>query len=122
MRAMLSLAILGATVLSALPAHAYFLDKTRNFDVRFRGYSQVNISAEKTRDENPNISAGEVLNQRNFYNPEFDAKLSDYMSWMKNVPGLSLIAPDGSDGRQCCIGTLSSVRSPIRRRSRPRKW
>ena len=94
MRAMLSLAILGATVLSALPAHAYFLDKTRNFDVRFRGYSQVNISAEKTRDENPNISAGEVLNQRNFYNPEFDAKLSDYMSWMKNVPGLSLIAPD----------------------------
>jgi Protein of unknown function (DUF1302) len=94
MRTLVSLVITGAIGLTALPAGAVFLDKGRNFDVRFRGYSQVNVAAENSRDQYPDISAGNLLLQRNFYNPEFDAKLTDYMSWMKNVPVLSLLAPD----------------------------
>lgn len=72
---------------------AFFLDKGRNFDVRFRGYSQVAVSAEESRNVNPQFSPGDVLQQRNFYNPEFDAKLTDYFAWMNNVSGLSLLAP-----------------------------
>ena len=94
MRALTWFVVAGVLVLMASPAGAFFLDKGRNFDVRFRGYSQINIAGEDTRDGNPDISAGTLLNQRNFYNPEFDAKLTDYLSWMKNIPGLSLIAPD----------------------------
>ena len=52
------------------------------------------MSAEKSRDVNPQFDPGDIFGQRNFYNPEFDARLTDYMGWMQNVPGLSLISPD----------------------------
>lgn len=90
--ALVSLSVLMLSIVA--PAQAVYLDKSRNFNVRFRGYSQINIAGEDTRDGNPDISVGTLMNQRNFYNPEFDAKLIDYMQWMKNVPGLSLLAPD----------------------------
>jgi hypothetical protein len=96
-------------------ADAYFLDKGRNFDVRLRAYAQVTILAEDGREAdactvddptsaNPNDKihldsclqhkTGDLASQRNFYNPEFDAKLTDYVRWMGNVPGLSLINPE----------------------------
>ena len=33
---------------------------------------------------------------RNFYNPEFDAKLTDYTGWSGDVPGLSFFSPTSS--------------------------
>src|SRR5207249_4657904 len=39
-------------------------------------------------------SAGDLAQHRNFYYPEFDAKLTDYTPWMHEVPGLSLVTPD----------------------------
>ena len=111
---------LAVCLVLAVPSvsHAYFLDKKGNFDVRLRAYSQVSILTEKAREAeglwpdgctvpdpaNPrrtihldnclDFSPGDVASQRNFYNPEFDAKLKDYTQWTHDVPGLSLIAPD----------------------------
>src|SRR5438093_6101688 len=75
-------------------AHAYFLDHDRNFDVRLRAYSQATVAAEDSREKPPDISAGDILSHRNFYNPEFDANLTKYVRWMSGTPGLSLIGPD----------------------------
>ena len=75
-------------------AHAYFLDHDRNFDVRLRAYSQAAVAAEDSREKPPDISAGDILSHRNFYNPEFDANLTKYVRWMSGTPGLSLIGPD----------------------------
>jgi hypothetical protein len=76
------------------PSHAYFLDKERNFDVRLRTYTQLGILTEDSSPEGPEYSAGDLAQHRNFYNPEFDAKLTDYTRWMRDIPLWSLLAPD----------------------------
>ena len=84
-----------AVVLGAeTSANAYFLDAGRNFDVRLRVYSQLGILTDSSSSEGPKYEAGDLAQHRNFYNPEFDAKLTDYTRWSQNVPGLSLLAPD----------------------------
>ena len=83
-------------------ARAYFLDADRNFDVRLRAYSQLGILTDSAATDGcpdprlcpPQYKAGDLAQNRNFYNPEFDAKLTDYMRWTRNVPGLSLLSPD----------------------------
>ncbi len=94
MRAVAASLAVSFVLLTGASSWAYYLDKGRNFDVRFRGYSQVSVSAESSRDVNPQFDPGDVFGQRNFYNPEFEAKLTDYASWMHDVPGLSLISPE----------------------------
>ena len=97
------------------PSQAYFLDATRNFDVRLRAYSQLGIMTDSSERDWPGngpntcvvngkqspaisdkcrYSAGDLAQHRNFYNPEFDAKLTDYVHWMREPRGLSLIEPD----------------------------
>src|SRR5262245_1868534 len=78
-------------------SYAFFLDDQRRFDVRMRSYSQWSVmaqSSERNRCWNrekgvptpatcpPNYSSGDLAQIRNFYNPEFDAKLTDFTSWM----------------------------------------
>jgi hypothetical protein len=75
-------------------AHAFFLDDQRRFDVRLRTYSQWSVmtqSSERNRCWNrekgvptpstcpPSYSSGDLAQARNFYNPEFDAKLTDFV-------------------------------------------
>src|SRR5262245_40736527 len=87
---------------AVMDAHAYFLDDAKNFDVRLRAYSQLSVLTESSSTEGcpdptlcpPKYSAGDLAQHRTFYNPEFDAKLIDYMGWSQTVPGLSLIAPE----------------------------
>jgi hypothetical protein len=103
--------LLTAVLWAGTPSHAYFLDANRNFDVRLRAYSQLGIMTDSSETDwpgNPQSTcivdgkpsskcryhAGDLAQHRNFYNPEFDAKLIDYMRWMNDAPGLSLIAPD----------------------------
>jgi hypothetical protein len=85
-------------VLWASPSSAYYLDKDRNFNVRVRAYSQLAIMTQDSGEGWPTgkgaYSAGDLASHRNFYNPEFDAKLGDYTHWMNDTPGLSLISPD----------------------------
>jgi uncharacterized protein DUF1302 len=100
---------LGLVLWAGSPSQAYFLDKGRNFDVRLRAYAQLGIMTESSDREgcpgdggkpgNPGIcppkySAGDLAQERNFYNPEFDAKLTDYTNWVGDVPGLSFFKPD----------------------------
>ena len=84
-------------VLAASGAHAYYLDAGRNFDVRLRTYSQIGIMTERSEEDltvpvginrlriptkaqpwNP----GDVGQNRIFYNPEFDARLTSYTQWL----------------------------------------
>jgi hypothetical protein len=109
---------LGVVVLVPVVSRAYFLDKDRNFDVRLRAYTQVAILTEKAREadglwpkgcdvpdpNNPghtmrlanclDFSPGDIASHRTFWNPEFDAKLTNYVRWSREVRGLSLFAPD----------------------------
>ncbi len=107
----LGVAVLGCGVAS----EAYYLDKGRNFDVRLRAYSQLGILTEYSarqgcgvvkdadgrvlfRDDPrtcpPNYASGNAAQNRNFYNPEFDAKLTEYTTWSRDVGWLKWLAPD----------------------------
>ncbi|HWP64683.1 MAG TPA: DUF1302 family protein [Candidatus Limnocylindria bacterium] len=87
--------------------HAFFLDDQRRFDVRMRAYSQWSVMAQSSEHKGcitagkrtpgtcpPQYSGGDLAQIRNFYNPEFDAKLLDFTSWMNEVPALSWISPE----------------------------
>ena len=87
--------VVGVAVLgTGSVAQAYFLDSTRNFDVRLRAYSQIAVATESSRESPPSFGAGDFFSHRNFYNPEFDAKLTDYVQWTRGVQGLSLLTPE----------------------------
>src|SRR5438034_10312787 len=98
--------VCGLVLGAASSAHAYFLDEARNFEIRLRAYAGVAIATESSREgprdpatgkelaKSPDIAPGDILSQRNFYNPEFDAKLTDYTRWTQTVPGFSLISAD----------------------------
>jgi|GEM_PF-676010 len=95
-------------------AHGYYLDGARNFDVRLRAYAQLGILTESSSRDGceptvtlsgkrlpqdfrvcpPKYRAGDLGQQRNFYNPEFDARLTDFVRWTGDVPGLSWWRPD----------------------------
>jgi hypothetical protein len=103
---------LATVIWTATPSHAYFLDENRDFDVRMRGYSQLGIMTQSSQDSWPGngpntcvvngkestkcrYSAGDLAQQRNFYNPEFDANLTRYTRWMRGAPrAFSVLAPD----------------------------
>src|SRR5438046_3752480 len=87
---------LGLLVLGAgSSVQAYFLDKGRNFDVRARVYSQLGIMMDDAEKDQPTrYKLGDLAQHRNFYNPEFDARLTDYLRWTDHVPGLSLLSPE----------------------------
>jgi hypothetical protein len=99
-----------AIIAIASPAWGYYLDAERRFDVRLRAYSQLGILTENSGrpseadvqralsfiPENapasqkraavraitpPRFRAGDLAQHRNFYNPEFDANLTDFMRW-----------------------------------------
>jgi len=109
--------VLGAVLSLGTSSHAYFLDNAHNFDVRLHSYSQLGILTDSSETDWPGnkgapgtptcvvngktnqnskcrYSAGNLAQHRNFYNPEFDAKLTDYTRWMSGVSGLSLIDPE----------------------------
>jgi hypothetical protein len=97
--------LVAVTVGGEASSLAYFLDSNRNFDVRLRAYSQLEIMTNDAPTTNDPTRAGwpggaaayhvgDLASQRNFYNPEFDAKLTDYLRGMNEVPGLSLVTPD----------------------------
>ena len=87
--------VLGLVLGVASSAQAYFLGGNRNFDLRARVYSQLGIMMDDAEKDQPTrYKIGDLAQHRNFYNPEFDARLTDYMHWTDNVPGLSLLSPD----------------------------
>ena len=108
----LGVAVLGCDAV----CEAFYLDSGRNFDVRLRAYSQLGIMAEDAAQQGcapfkdpisgkilkggnpaicpPQYSLGNLGQERNFYNPEFDAKLTPFVMGTHEVPGLKWVAPD----------------------------
>ena len=87
--------VLGLVLGVASSAQAYFLGGNRNFDLRARVYSQLGIMMDDAEKDQPTrYKIGDLAQHRNFYNPEFDARLTDYLHWTDNVPGFSLLSPD----------------------------
>src|SRR5262245_46834538 len=96
-------------IASAAPSFAYYLDGEHRFDVRLRAYSQLGILTESSESPSsadiaralrfvpadspaqrraqiasitpPTYDGGDLAQHRNFYNPEFDANLTDFMRW-----------------------------------------
>ncbi len=72
-----------AGLLLASAAHAIFLDENQNVSLQARIYSQAAIRAENSQVfTNPTTKTGQLVQQRNFFNPELEAKLTPYMNWM----------------------------------------
>ena len=88
-------------------AHAFFLDDQRRFDVRMRAYSQWSVMTQSSEHKGcitdgkrtpatcpPEYQGGDLNQIRNFYNPEFDAKLTDFTSWMSESSATSWFSPE----------------------------
>jgi len=89
-------------------AHAFFLDDQRRFDVRMRAYSQWSVMTQSSEHKGcvdadgkptpatcpPSYQGGDLNQIRNFYNPEFDAKLTDFTSWMSDTSYTSWFSPE----------------------------
>jgi hypothetical protein len=98
-----------AGVLLTTAAQAFFVDQERRFDFRMRVYHQASILTESSERDKcdprtdptasgcvppPKYSAGDLAQLRTFYNPEFEAKLKDFSTWMDDVPGVSYVSPE----------------------------
>lgn len=75
-------------------ASAIYLDEDRNFSLRARIYSQASVLlSDSSGDTTPKAKVGQLVQHRNFYNPELDANLTSYVGWMQRV-GLGWLQPD----------------------------
>ena len=64
-------------------AHAFYLDEAHNFEIRARAYSEAAVAAETSEPQTkPKRVPFQVIEHRNFLNPEFEAKLTSYQSWL----------------------------------------
>jgi len=83
----------------ARAALAIYLDDEQNVSLRARVYTQGAFRTEGSYDNTtPTVRAGQMVQHRNFFNPELEAKLVSYTSWMKDA-GLGFLAPDALDFR-----------------------
>ena len=83
-----------ALFLVAVAAQALFLDEDQNVTLRARIYSQASIRTENSQVfTEPGTKTGQLVQQRNFFNPELDAKLTPYLNWMQGS-GADWLAPD----------------------------
>jgi hypothetical protein len=81
-------------LLAATGAHAIYLDEDDNVTLRARIYSQGSIRVEDSSATTvPVTEAGQLIQHRNFFNPELDAKLTSYLNWMKGG-ALDWLMPD----------------------------
>ncbi len=72
------------------PAHALYLDDGQNFQVRARVYTRFSLRTENSSsppggDTTPVTKAGQMVEHRNFYNPEVEGKLTSYVpDWLNS--------------------------------------
>ncbi len=93
----------------ARTAAALYLDEDQNISFRARIYSQgaVRLNDSQT-DTTPTTKRGQLVQHRNFFNPELDAKLTGYTTWMKGA-GLGFLAPDEFGLRLAAWGFYDGV-------------
>jgi hypothetical protein len=70
---------------AATSAPALYLDEAQNLNLTARIYSQAAIRMEDSAaDTVPTTFKGQLVQQRNFFNPELDWKLTPYFNWMQS--------------------------------------
>src|SRR5262245_47812797 len=71
-----------ATILLGSPAHAFYLDANRDFSIRARAYDEAALVAEVSEPQTkPKRSPFQLIEDRHFFYPEFDANLTRYQPW-----------------------------------------
>jgi Protein of unknown function (DUF1302) len=90
-------------------ARAIYLDENQQISLRARIYSQGSIRLNDSQtDTAPSTKRGQLVQERNFFNPELDAKLTDYTSWMKGT-ALGFLAPDEFSFRLAAWGFYDGI-------------
>ncbi|MBI1815533.1 MAG: DUF1302 family protein [Deltaproteobacteria bacterium] len=93
----------------AQPAAALYLDEDQNVSLRTRIYSQASISTNRSQDDTtPTFKQGQLVQNRFFFNPELEAKLTSYTAWMKGA-GMSGVAPDDLSFRLAAWGFYDGI-------------
>ena len=79
---------------AACTAQAIYIDEEQNWSLRARVYSQGSVRIQRSEiDTVPPAFAGQLVQHRNFFNPELDAKLTDYTTGLRGT-FLNWLAPD----------------------------
>ena len=90
-------------------ARAIYLDDDQNISLRSRIYSQGTVRIENSGlGTEPTTEAGQLVQHRNYFNPELDAKLTSYTSWMKGT-SLEVVAPDEFATRLAAWGFYDGI-------------
>jgi len=98
----------------ARPAGAIYLDEDQTISLRSRIYSQASIRATDSQalgelsQTTPITKSGQLVQNRNFFNPELEAKLTRYTDWMK-TNGMSFLAPDDFSARLAAWGFYDGI-------------
>lgn len=98
-----------AVWLLAVGAQALYLDEDQNITLQARIYSQAAIRLDDSQVFTiPETKAGQLVQQRNFFNPELDAKLTPYLGWM-NGSWLDWAKPDDFTFRIAAWGFYDGI-------------
>jgi hypothetical protein len=90
-------------------AAAIYLDEDQTINLRARAYSQASIRIQNSQtDTVPSTKAGQLVQNRFFFNPELEAKLTQYTKWMKGS-FLDVLAPDDFSGRLAAWGFYDGI-------------
>lgn len=85
------LAALLAVATTAPPVGALYLDDDQNFSLRLRAYSQLSIAMQDSQKfvTSPEKFTGQMMQNRTFANPEFDAKFNSFLptGWLDDLSG-----------------------------------
>lgn len=89
------LALAAALAATTARVEAVYLDDAQNVSLRARIYSQAGIRIEdSSTDTVPTTKTGQLVQHRNFFNPELDVKLGSYLSFLRGGVADWLAADD----------------------------
>jgi hypothetical protein len=96
-------------VVGAPCARALYLDEAQNISFRARIYTQAGIRIENSStDTIPSAAEGQLIQHRNFYNPELDAQLTPYLGFLRGG-ALDWLAPDDFRFRLAAWGFYDGI-------------
>ena len=99
----------GVALLLSTGASGIYLDEAQNITLRARIYSQFSVRSEDSQVFTfPDTFTGQLVQNRNFFNPEVDAKLTSYMNWM-NGTWADFMSPDDFRFRIAAWGFYDGV-------------
>jgi hypothetical protein len=80
--AVTAVALIGV-LLTGGTARALYLDEDRNVSLRMRAYAQATMATQGAEVQtDPGKGVGQIISQRNYFNPEFEIKFDPYLeSW-----------------------------------------